>query len=259
MEGYLTNHEKELTQEDAHAWPEIYLTDYGWIPVEVMEEYQKKMPSYLETIKEDTVMEDQSEENTEIEEKTKTVPSGTTESREAERKGSSDDVEDSSSESEKVSPILDPGLVRGLLIAVGIVLLLIIILIVLRLRAWHAHRTITRSLHPEECIIGWYRYCMFLLYELEENQGAKKRMETDNRLTTWERRWIHRHPSVDRRLLRQAGLLRQKAIYRDRGIDWKEANTVVPFFEKESRSLYEQLGILGKMRVKLGIRPFFII
>ena len=84
-------------------------------------------------------------------------------------------------------------------------------------------------------------------------------MKTDNRLTTWERRWIHRHPSVNRKLLRQAGLLRQKAIYRDRGIDWKEANKVVPFFEEESRSLYEQLGILGKFRVKLGIKPSFII
>ena len=67
VEGYLTNHNKELTQEDAHAWPEIYLTGYGWIPVEVMEEYQDKMPSYLETIKEDTIMEDQGRETTEKE------------------------------------------------------------------------------------------------------------------------------------------------------------------------------------------------
>lgn len=259
VEGYLTNHKKELTQEDAHAWPEIYLTGYGWIPVEVMEEYQDKMPSYLELIEEDTVMEDQGVENTEIEEKTETMPSGTTESKSTERQGSSDEIDENSSETETVSQTLDTGFVKGLLIAVGMLLLFLILLMILWLRAWYAHRTITRSLHPEECVIGWYRYCMILLYELEEDQGEKKRMERDNRLTSWERRWIRRHPSVDRKLLRQAGLLRQKAIYRDRGIDWKEANKVVPFFEEESRSLYEQLGILGKFRVKLGIKPSFII
>lgn len=264
VEGYLTNHKKELTQADAHVWPEIYLTGYGWIPVEVMEKYQDKMPSYLERIREDTVMEDKGEEEREKEEKTETVPSGTTESRSTERKGStgigsSDEIDENRYQSETVSRTLNAGLVRGFLIAAGILLLLILLLVILRLRTWHAHRLITRSLHPGECVIGWYRYCMLLLYELEGDGETKKKMETDNRLTSWERRWIHRHPSVDRKLLRQAGLLRQKAIYRDRGIDWKEADKVVPFLEKESRYLYEQLGIRGKFRVKLGIKPSFAV
>ena len=255
VEGYLANHKKELTQEDAHAWPEIYLTGYGWIPVEVMEEYQDKMPSYLETIKEDTIMEDQGGETTEKEEKAETMPTETTLSSPADKKGSSDEKDDSGSESETESQTVDAGPVRKLLAAAGVFLLLLILLIILRLKAWYTHRAITHSIHPEECVIGWYRYCMLLLYELEDNQEEKKKMCEDNRLTTWERRWIHRHPSVDRRLLRQAGLLRQKAIYRDQGIDWKEANQVVPFFEEESRSLYEKLGVTGKIRIKFGIRP----
>ena len=258
VEGYLTDHKKELTQEDAHAWPEIYLTDYGWIPVEVMEEYQDKMPSYLETIKEDTIMEDGGEEYTKKEEKTETVPSETTQTSPEEMKGSSDERKDSGSGSGTESQVVDTGPVRKLLAAAGVILLLFILMIILRFRAWRAHRAVTRSIHPDKCVIGWYRYCMILLYELEENREEKKRMEEDNRLTTWERRWIHRHPSVDRRLLRQAGLLRQKAIYREQGIDWKEANKVVPFFEEEARSLYEQLGVSGKLRIKFGIMPPYI-
>ena len=255
VEGYLTNHKKEMTQEDAHVWPEIYLSGYGWIPVEVMEEYQDKMPSYLETIKEDTVMEDQDGEDTEMEEKAETMPTEITETSPAEKKGSSYEKDDRGSGSETESQAVDAGSVRKLLAAAGALLFLLILLIVLRLRAWRAHRAIIRSIHPEECVIGWYRHCMLLLYELEDDQMEKRRMREDNRLTTWEKRWIHRHPSVDRKLLRQAGLLRQKAIYRDQGIDWKEADKVVPFFEEESRSLYEKLGVTGKIRIKFGIRP----
>ena len=262
VEGYLTNHNKEITQEDAHAWPEIYLSGYGWIPVEVMEDYQDKMPSYLESLKEDTVMEDRGgenlgqEEKKEREEKTETAPSGTKETGPAAKKGSSAETDDGRSGSETESEAVDVGFARRLLIVAGILLLLLIILIIMRVRVWHAHRSVIHSIHPEECVVGWYQYCMLLLYELETDSKEKKAMITDNRLVQWESRWRRHHPAVNMKILRQAGLLRQKSIYRAKGIDWQEANKVISFFEEESRYLYEKLGILGKIRVMFGMKPF---
>ncbi|MCD8019151.1 MAG: hypothetical protein LUF92_06070 [Clostridiales bacterium] len=59
VEGYLVtpdalrdaadSGEVEVTEQEAHAWVEVYLEEVGWIPVEVMEDYEERMGvSYLE-------------------------------------------------------------------------------------------------------------------------------------------------------------------------------------------------------------------
>ena len=112
---------------------------------------------------------------------------------------------------------------------------------------------------PVSYVILWYRYCMFLLYLLEEDPGERASMAVDNRLIRWEERWKKRHPAVDAETLRKTGLLRQKAIYRQKGISRKEAESAKGFFEEESRFLYSCLGPAGKIRARFGIRPSFLI
>lgn len=46
--------EIDVTGEQAHAWPEIYIDQLGWVPVEVTSGYEQKMPK-LETLKNATI------------------------------------------------------------------------------------------------------------------------------------------------------------------------------------------------------------
>lgn len=252
VEGYLVENTNEISETSAHAWPEIFISGRGWVPVEVMEDYQKKMPSYLAE-KGEKVFASEKEMLPEEQEQTQ-------QNTKKEHRGGKSESEDS-----KKSPILpnfgeEESLLPLILLLTLMVLALIAVLILLfmRFKELYFQRWATESISPERSVIMWYRYCIWMLYEMEEEPVQKAAMAVDNRVLQWEERWIKYHPDVNKDFLKKAGLLRQKAIYYRRGIQWKEAVEVIPFLRSEYRYLFRRLKFASKMKVRLGIRPPFL-
>jgi len=253
VEGYLVEGKDEITEQSAHAWPEIYLSGYGWVPVEVTDNYRKRMPSYINEDEELFSGSEawSSESGTGPEKQTETDSTAGNSRKDRTGKGGED---------KNTSPV-----VTGHRLWPAILIIPAALLIVLVLLLWLSGRG-RRLFCPEPggvvssgiCLILWYQYCIFLLYELEEDPAVKASMAKDNRLIRREEIWKKHHPEVDPEALRQAGLLRQKAIYREEGIGRAEAKSALTFFKTEARLLYSRLGMLNKIRVRFGIRPGFI-
>lgn len=252
VEGYMVENTKEISEVSAHAWPEIFISGRGWVPVEIMEDYQKRMPSYLAE-KGEKVFASEKEMQA-VEEEQQQQPSV-----KKNQKGKSE------TEDNKKTPVLpnfgeNESLLPLILLLIFMVLALIgvLILLFMRLREFYFQRWATESISPERSIIMWYRYCVWMLYELEEDPAEKLAMAVDNRLSKWEERWIKYHPEVRKDSLHAAGLLRQKAIYHRKGIRWKETEKAIPFFKSEYRYLFRKLKFGNKVKVRLGLRPPFL-
>ncbi len=249
VEGYLVEGSNEVREAAAHAWPEIYLSGLGWVPVEVMKDYQKRMPSYLK--EDEELFSGDNKETKPDSPKEEKKPSP------GEKTGEKGNKEEKNGSESPVSPVASgPG--KGILPAVLILFILMGLLPVLSGRAKRIMRPPLEKTSPVSYLILWYQYCMFLIYLLEDDPGERASMAVDNRLVRWEERWIKRHPEVDTKTLRRVGLLRQKAIYRRQGISRKEAESAKGFLEKESRFLCSCLTPAGKIRARFGIRPSFL-
>ncbi len=254
VEGFLVEGKEEITEKSAHAWPEIYLSGYGWVPVEVTDSDRKRMPSYINEDEElFSGSEAWSSESGLIpREQTDSTARDDSGDRKKDRTGRGGDKD--------TSPVVTgPGLWPGILV------ILVPLTVLLLFLVWLSGRG-RRLFCPEPgrgvssgaCLIRWYQYCIFLLYELEDDPAVKASMTRDNRLVRREEIWTRLHPEVDPEALRQTGLLRQKAIYRQEGIGRTEAKSAMTFLRTESRLLYSRLGMLKKIRVRFGIRPGFI-
>ena len=256
VEGYLVEKNNTIPEKSAHAWAEIYLTGCGWVPVEVMDTYQKRMPSYLEedggTIYSKASQFDTSQEDAANKESQSQSQDKKEEEKEQQKKNTVSGLE------EDDSGILSVLLFISLILIILLLLLALFTLLVFRLKEFIYHRRATESISAERSIAMWYQYCIWILYELEEDPLEKAAMAVDNRMFRWEERWQLRHPEVSRKTLRQVGLLRQKAIYRKKGIEWEETSAAIHFFKNEYRYLYKKLDFAGKCRVRLGIRPAFL-
>ena len=298
VEGYLLEGGSEIPETSAHAWPEIYLSGYGWIPVEVMEEYQARMPSYLEEDGGQAYAQNQSEEQSvsdpdhssdsteevsdrpedSIEDKsagaedhrenvseTEENVSDRTETEEnvsETGENISDSTEDISNDDQKNQDISDrkdrKQISASFILSIIIMILLLGMIsgvLILWIREIFYKKRATESISPERCVIMWYQYCIWLLYELTADEKKQRRMASDNRLISWEGYWLLYHPDTRKEVLHQAGLLRQKAIYRQKGIDWQEAEPVIGYLRQEYQYLYHMLPWRKKIKVSLGIRP----
>lgn len=250
VEGYLVENTNEISELSAHAWPEIFISGRGWVPVEIMEEYQERMPSYLAEKGERVFASDKEmkAEKEEQQQQKKKEHKGKSESQENKRSS----VMPSFGDDESLLPLI------LLLTLMVLAVIALIALIFLRIREWYFQRWATESISPERSVIMWYRYCIWMLYEMEEDPSEKVAMEVDNRVSQWQQRWIQCHPEVKVDTLEQACMLRQKAIYYRKGVQWKEAAKIIPFLKEEYRYLFRHLKISSKIKVRLGIRPPFL-
>ncbi|MDO4976045.1 MAG: transglutaminase domain-containing protein [Eubacteriales bacterium] len=284
VEGYLVEDTSLISEQAFHAWPEIYVAGVGWIPVEVMESYEQRMPSYLKedndainTEKEDKTLDPkgkdkiESQTNPKYEKNSQQEKEETTQSQTSTNgKGSSSKGGNGSEEENKKkmmnrrkgeSAYVEED-IRYISLFFKIIFVLfipfLIVLLFLRFKEMRIKRWATESISPERCIIMWYQYCTWLLYELEMDPVEKAAMEVDNRTAAWEQRWKKYHPTVSTKTLHQVGLLKQKAIYRKKGIDWSETEAAQDFLQDEYRYFYGNLTWKQKWKVRLGIRPAFL-
>ncbi len=257
VEGYLFTGDKNITQKSAHAWPEIYISGRGWVPVEVMDAYEKIMPSYIE---EEHILKDSStEEKTDSQRKKDSDKQEEKKTEEKKETASTNEEEDENptiqmkemEEKNKQSPIV----ILTLTIFLALILLVVLIL---ALREFFYRKRTLEGMSPELCITMWYELCIWLIYELETDSVEKELMHVDNRMVKWEERWTKYHPELSRNILRQVGLIRQKAIYRPKGIQWDETDQAVHFFQDEQKYLFKRLPWFKKLKVRLGIRPVFL-
>ncbi len=255
VEGYLVTGNKEVTQKEAHAWPEIYISGRGWIPVEVMESYAEIMPSYLEeNSMKDTTSSEEAEEQKESDQNSGEQEVDSSQEEDPEDSTVLEEMEDTQAdvkEDNKSWSVL-PGIIT-------IILLIIIVpVLILYLKEYLRRKRNLNSISPERSLTMWYDYCIWLMYELENDLVEKQTMLVDNRMLTWEERWMKYHSEVSESQLHQVGLLRQKAIYRPKGIEWDEAETAIRFFEEEYDYLFKHLTFIKKWKVRLGIKPAFL-
>lgn len=240
-----------VPQKNIHAWPEIYIEEKGWIPVEVIAEYEEFMQvSYLyeedswkvENDSTDTDTQEQDEEESKVEEESDAQEEGTqTEENQKESSSSKRFM----SGKKKWSSTGGPGwtsLVTAVVFLLGILFLLAIFL----RYEWNRR---TRKKWRTSQNHGWHVRESYL--ELEEALRRawsflkKEEWKQDNRTVMLAVRLRQIDGQLDEEQLQECLRIRQKAVYGRRQITEEERKKAAGFFEKETEYV---LGLLPVYR-----------
>ncbi|MDY5496720.1 MAG: transglutaminase-like domain-containing protein [Anaerobutyricum sp.] len=227
--------EVDITNRYAHAWPEVYFEGAGWIPVEVVPEYDQVMGAPYYATKEEAIVSNAqvSEEPLEKEEKEAEKKIGKTE----QETGENAQKEEKKSRSrQKETEKNDAGNKRKVL---GILLLLCLLLsIILFLFREKIKEEILEIKGKKFMQNAQYDRAVELYMDvLWKTLGENGRNPVDNRVRTLEKCLREGDKTLDTKAFRHCMALRQKAVYSPGGITEEEALRVIDFLKKEKEKM----------------------
>lgn len=239
VEGYLVTQEAvsgqngtgaiSVKEKDAHAWAEIYLEETGWIPVEVLEEYEDKMGiSYLEALDTPAVgqgNQTQDEEAPSAQNATEASDSTVKENDEA-----YNNIEETQNHTGKKK--------LWLLFPVLIAAVLVSLFFVQRQKQIQEERRWKESEDYGFCVTMYYRKLLLLIrHRLAKERKQNKSLPDLSRKDTLLRILQGLDPELDREAFEECYRIRQKAIYGNTPLTIEERDTACAFLEQEIKKM----------------------
>ena len=241
-----------VTEQEAHAWPEIYIDERGWIPVEVLEEYENKMgisyPDFQEgAAKAPTSGETESSEPENAQETT---------TQEVTEEQTEETTTQTEGKVEKKEPSADRGNAfgKGKRVMRGVIIFVLVLFILLFFRIEKNRRWESKWKNSPDhgyFVRMHYRKVECLLRMLEEKSGQR---DEDNRMRKRKEALKRYGTSLDEKKMEEGLAIRQKAVYAPEAIDRKERETAGTFFEQAEKMLWRQLTIVEKLKFLLRRR-----
>lgn len=255
VEGYLVTQEAvsspdssgtiTVKEKDAHAWPEIYLEETGWIPVEVLEEYEEKMGiSYLELLNDPAVGQSSQAEELSEEETEKTASADSSDEKQETKQNSNtaDTTElsdDSGNVEESLINIEETQKHTGkrklwLLSPILLASVFVVRAFALRQKQMQEERRWKESEDYGFCVTMYYRKLLLVVRRrLAKERKQNKSLPDLSRKDTLIRILQQIDPEVDREAFEECYLIRQKAIYGNIPLTIEERDTACAFLEEE--------------------------
>lgn len=270
VEGYIVTQEDvyspdssgiiSVKEKDAHAWPEIYLEETGWIPVEVLGEYEEKMGiSYLELLHDPALgLSNQTEElSEEVTEETTSADSSDEKQEMKQNSNTADTTEladDSGNVEESYTNIEETQKHTGrmklcLLFLALLAMVLASLLFVLRQKRMQEERQWKESEDYGFCVTMYYRKLLHLIcLKLKEEGKQNKSLPNLERKDTLISILYGIDPTIDREAFEECYRIRQKAIYGNIPLTIEERDTVCVFLEQEIKIICDQLSWLSRIK-----------
>jgi hypothetical protein len=233
---------------------EIYADARGWIPVEVIEDYEQEMQvSYLsenvEAAKAPDTSTEKEEESTQDEEETSEETAGEkSEATETATEMTTETVgqgETGAGDAEmKNGMSVRQRFLRGGLLALVLVLFILVLWSALR---WRRHQQWENrwknSPDHSYCVRMWYHKLFCLMAVVK---GANIYNMEDNRMSHVKEVLMQIDPALDPAAMERSMEIRQKATYAAEGITKEEREEACAFFIRETDCLWDQISLVKK-------------
>lgn len=253
VEGYLVTQEAlsaqdqegkiSVREKDAHAWAEIYQEETGWVPVEVLEEYENKMGiSWLENLENPAVGKNNkgeaeiTKETAEKEQEISSEQSSTTTEQKEPMKEGKDLTGDNHTyniEETRTVTAWERGLISSFLL---IFILLGGALVFRRMRRLQKEKRWKESEDYGYCVDMYYRKLSsmlpFLAVEGEETGDCLQRLDKE----------------FDEEEMGFCNQIRQQALFSNHPITREQRDRVCSFLEKEIKIVYSKLSPVKKIK-----------
>ena len=235
-----------VPQANAHAWPEIYIDERGWIPVEVTEEYESRMGfSYLQEPVEKIQSGQETEKDSGKEEEQETISEQRTQRREQ-------TVPEGQETSDRGKSTASGGGISGIrkrfFFFGGFIFLAFLLLCLRWMGNARRQRLWKESADHGYCIRMWYRELEQIIRMLEQKKTGTAE---DNRTKNFVRALKKWDGDLSADELVNSLRIRQKAVYGSEGLTGEERNRAAAFFEQEEKRLWKKLPLLRKCALKL--------